>query len=156
MSIAFAGVGVGSIIMLPFVQRVIEWLGWHAACLGIGVLAVLVLGPINLLLRRWPEDIGLLADGDAINWRAYPERNPFIDGRKHLFPTELLDEQKALRKAFKDNDVDAWRAILDKYGVSAIMVELRRDTYLTEPGGPPSAGLDTVVAALASLVDAVS
>jgi MFS family permease len=65
LSIAFAGVGVGSIIMLPVVQRVIERLGWRAACLGMGILVVLVLGPINLVLRRRPEDIGLLADGDT-------------------------------------------------------------------------------------------
>jgi N-formylglutamate amidohydrolase len=39
--------------------------------------------------------------------------------------------------------------------VSAIMVEIRRDTYLTEPGGAPTADLDRVVAALADLVEAV-
>jgi N-formylglutamate amidohydrolase len=37
-------------------------------------------------------------------------------------------------------------------GVTALMVELRRDTYLTEPAGPPTAGLDRVVGALAELV----
>ncbi|MFD4789703.1 N-formylglutamate amidohydrolase [Streptomyces sp. NPDC058459] len=39
--------------------------------------------------------------------------------------------------------------------VSALMVELRRDTYMTEPGGPPGAGLDRLAGALAVLVDAV-
>ena len=73
MSIAFAGVGVGSIIMLPIVQRVIERFGWRAACLGMGILVVLVLGPINLLLRRRPEDIGLLADGDTARGEARNE-----------------------------------------------------------------------------------
>jgi len=37
--------------------------------------------------------------------------------------------------------------------VSALMVEIRRDTYLTEPGGTPGAGLDSPAAALARLVD---
>jgi N-formylglutamate amidohydrolase len=37
--------------------------------------------------------------------------------------------------------------------VSAIMLELRRDLYLTEPGGPSTAGLGTLAAALAHLVD---
>jgi N-formylglutamate deformylase len=40
--------------------------------------------------------------------------------------------------------------------VHAVMVEIRRDTYLAEPGGPPTAGLDPLVRALATLVDAVS
>jgi N-formylglutamate deformylase len=35
-------------------------------------------------------------------------------------------------------------------------VEIRRDTYMTEPGGPPHDGLTTVAARLAALVDAVS
>ena len=38
--------------------------------------------------------------------------------------------------------------------VSSIMVELRRDTYLVEPDGPPTAGLAAAAAALARLVDA--
>ncbi|MHA5047668.1 N-formylglutamate amidohydrolase [Streptomyces sp. SD15] len=40
--------------------------------------------------------------------------------------------------------------------VTALMVEIRRDTYMSEPGGPAGPGLARVGAALASLVDAVS
>jgi N-formylglutamate amidohydrolase len=39
--------------------------------------------------------------------------------------------------------------------VSALMVEIRRDTYMTEPGGPPTDGLIRVAGALATLIDAV-
>ncbi|WP_308409244.1 N-formylglutamate amidohydrolase [Streptomyces sp. BV129] len=39
--------------------------------------------------------------------------------------------------------------------VSALMVEIRRDTYMTEPGGPPGAGLERLAGALAALVDTV-
>jgi N-formylglutamate amidohydrolase len=38
--------------------------------------------------------------------------------------------------------------------VHALMVEIRRDTYLAGPGGPPTAGLDALVRALAALIDA--
>jgi len=65
VSIAFSGVGIGSIVMLPLAQLVIERHGWRAACLAIGVLMLAVLVPINLLLRRRPEDIGLAPDGDT-------------------------------------------------------------------------------------------
>jgi N-formylglutamate amidohydrolase len=37
--------------------------------------------------------------------------------------------------------------------VSAILVEIRRDAYLTEPAGPPTEGLHRVTAALARLID---
>ncbi|MGW2336468.1 N-formylglutamate amidohydrolase [Streptomyces sp. NPDC001685] len=40
--------------------------------------------------------------------------------------------------------------------VSALMVEIRRDTYMTEPGGPAGPGLTRLAGALAALVDAVT
>jgi hypothetical protein len=39
--------------------------------------------------------------------------------------------------------------------VSALMVEIRRDTYMTEPGGPAGLGLERLAEALATLVTAV-
>jgi MFS family permease len=65
IGMAFAGVGIGSITLLPWVQHVIEGAGWRAACLAMGLLILVVLAPVNLLLRKRPEDIGLLPDGDA-------------------------------------------------------------------------------------------
>jgi N-formylglutamate deformylase len=39
--------------------------------------------------------------------------------------------------------------------VTALMVEIRRDVYMTEPGGPPTVGVDGIVEALTRLVDSV-
>jgi sugar phosphate permease len=64
VGLAFAGVGVGSIALLPLLQLVIEGTGWRTACLGMGFLVLVVLAPINLLLHKRPEDIGLRPDGD--------------------------------------------------------------------------------------------
>ncbi|MEU0253974.1 N-formylglutamate amidohydrolase [Streptomyces sp. NPDC006184] len=48
---------------------------------------------------------------------------------------------------------------LEFYGtdarVAALMVEIRRDVYMTEPGGPAGPGLDRLASALATLVDAL-
>jgi sugar phosphate permease len=65
ISIAFAGVGFGSIVMLPALQTFVERHGWRAGCTLLGVTALVVLVPLNLLLRRRPEEIGLAPDGDA-------------------------------------------------------------------------------------------
>jgi MFS family permease len=65
MSVAFSGVGVGSILLLPLLQEAIERSGWRAACTALGLFALVVLTPLVLLLRRRPEDIGLQPDGDA-------------------------------------------------------------------------------------------
>ncbi|MET9901258.1 N-formylglutamate amidohydrolase [Streptomyces sp. NPDC006446] len=40
--------------------------------------------------------------------------------------------------------------------VSALMVEIRRDTYMTEPGGPVGPGFSRLVTALTTLVDGVT
>src|SRR4030081_691584 len=65
MGLAFAGVGVGSITLLPWVQLMIEQTGWRTACTAMGVLSLVVLAPINLLLRKRPGGIGLSAGGGA-------------------------------------------------------------------------------------------
>jgi MFS family permease len=64
MSIAFSGVGIGSIILLPLLQSIIAHAGWRAASIALGLAVLLVAAPLNLLLRRRPEDIGLAPDGD--------------------------------------------------------------------------------------------
>jgi MFS family permease len=64
MSVAFSGVGVGSILVLPWLQALIGRAGWRAACWTLGLLVLALLAPINLLLMRRPEDLGLTPDGD--------------------------------------------------------------------------------------------
>jgi MFS family permease len=63
--IAFAGVGIGSVTLLPWVQHMIEQTSWRTACTAMGLLVLIALAPINLLLRKRPEDLGLRPDGDA-------------------------------------------------------------------------------------------
>jgi MFS family permease len=65
ISIAFSGAGVGAIVLLPWLQSIILTEGWRASCSAIGLLVLLAVAPFNLLVRKRPEDIGLLPDGDA-------------------------------------------------------------------------------------------
>ncbi|MDQ0765968.1 N-formylglutamate amidohydrolase [Streptomyces canus] len=75
-------------------------------------------------------------------------------------PPELL---AAAREAFGEVGLDSpfggAYVPLEFYGreprVSALMVEIRRDTYMTEPGGPAGPGLLRLAQALATLVDAL-
>ncbi|MER6031236.1 N-formylglutamate amidohydrolase [Streptomyces sp. NPDC001851] len=77
-------------------------------------------------------------------------------------PPKLL---RAARKAFAacgetglDSPFAGTYVPLEFHGtqarVSALMVEIRRDTYMTEPGGPAGTGLDRLANALAELMDA--
>ncbi|MDX2826778.1 N-formylglutamate amidohydrolase, partial [Streptomyces ipomoeae] len=40
--------------------------------------------------------------------------------------------------------------------VTALMIEIRRDVYMAEPGGPAGPGLEALAGALARLVDLVT
>jgi MFS family permease len=64
MSIAYSGVGVGSIVLLPAVQWYIERSGWRTTCVAMGILVLALLVPLNLVLRKTPQEMGLLPDGD--------------------------------------------------------------------------------------------
>ncbi len=64
--LAFSGVGVGSILIFPWLQGLIGRAGWREACWAMAVLLVVTLVPLNLLLqRRRPQDLGLLPDGGS-------------------------------------------------------------------------------------------
>jgi len=67
ISLAFSGVGVGSIVMLPWLQGVVEGAGWRDACTTLGIVVLVLLAPINLLLRRRPQDLGLEPDGEGLD-----------------------------------------------------------------------------------------
>jgi len=64
MSIAFSGVGVGSIVLFPAMQALIAAAGWRTACTALGAVVLVLLAPLNLLVRRRPQDMGLAPDGD--------------------------------------------------------------------------------------------
>lgn len=76
-------------------------------------------------------------------------------------PRWLLDAARAAFESFRDIELNTPFAgcyvPLRHYGVqpavSALMVEIRRDTYLTEPAGPPTDGLHRAADALVRLID---
>jgi MFS family permease len=98
MGLAFSGVGIGSIILLPWMQRLMDAQGWRHACTMLAI-TVLALGlPLTFLLRKQPQDLGLLPDGV----------NPTP------LPTEALAAEASCVNASKphSNIVDAqWAAI---------------------------------------------
>jgi MFS family permease len=65
ISIAFSGVGVGAITLLPWLQSIILRNGWRTSCWELGLVVLCALGPLNLLARQRPADLGLLPDGDT-------------------------------------------------------------------------------------------
>jgi MFS family permease len=63
MSIVQTGQAIGGVVIFPLVALAVLKLGWRAAAFlsGIGVLALV---PLVLVIRRSPESMGLLPDGE--------------------------------------------------------------------------------------------
>jgi MFS family permease len=65
IGIAFSGVGVGALIILPVFQYIIDTSGWRDACLKMALIVVAAIIPLNVIFQRVsPQSIGLLPDGD--------------------------------------------------------------------------------------------
>ncbi|ETW99519.1 MAG: MFS transporter [Candidatus Entotheonella factor] len=67
IGIAFSGVGVGSIVIFPWMQQVIDDMGWRDACWMMAIVLCVILIPLNVLFQRQrPQDMGLMPDGSAV------------------------------------------------------------------------------------------
>lgn len=65
ISIAFAGAGVGAVLLLPWLQGIILTEGWRASCVAMGWLVLFGIAPFAPLVRKGPADVGQNPDGDA-------------------------------------------------------------------------------------------
>ena len=63
MSVVQTGQAIGGVVILPLVAFLVLAFGWRAAALASGVV-VLMLLPLAFLVRRSPESMGLLPDGE--------------------------------------------------------------------------------------------
>ncbi len=127
IGIAFAGVGVGSITLLPWMQTLIERDGWRASCWTLGLLILITLAPINLLLRKHPHDLGLQPDGDAASAAGTARASNVID---HAWAAIDWTLPRALRtRRF-------WWLALAYFGAlyAWYAVQIHQTKYLTEIG----------------------
>jgi MFS family permease len=65
IGLAFAGTGVGTLVIIPLTERWITAWGWRMALTGQAVLLVTIVLPLSLfILRLRPAELGLLPDGE--------------------------------------------------------------------------------------------
>jgi sugar phosphate permease len=65
LGLSTAGISMGGVIFVPLTQLLIGRVGWRGAFLVIGAIVVLAgIPPVALWMRRSPEEMGLLPDGD--------------------------------------------------------------------------------------------
>jgi MFS family permease len=65
ISIAFAGAGVGAVLLLPWLQTIILTEGWRASCVAMGWLVLFGITPLTMFVKKDPGDVGQNPDGDS-------------------------------------------------------------------------------------------
>jgi tetratricopeptide (TPR) repeat protein len=65
-----------------------------------------------------------MAQGDALIWKGAPRLQTYVDSRPRFFPIEMLLQLDETRTALIDDDVEKWKPLLDKYQISAVMIEV--------------------------------
>jgi MFS family permease len=94
MSIVQTGQAIGGVVIFPLVALAVLKLGWRHAALLSGVVVLLLL-PLVLLIRRSPESMGLLPDGE----RRVPDNPSAVASRPvhRLRDTREFTTREALR-----------------------------------------------------------
>ena len=52
VGIAFSGVGVGALVLLPVFQNIIDSNGWRDACVQMAIVVAVVIIPLNVMFQR--------------------------------------------------------------------------------------------------------
>jgi len=66
LAVATLGMGAGAVVFVPITQALIDGIGWRTAWIVLACISMGIIIPLGLIfLRRQPEDMGLLPDGDA-------------------------------------------------------------------------------------------
>jgi len=66
MALVSGSIGIGGFIFTPILSAVVHAYGWRQAAFGCGIAFIVIGMPLALLVRRSPESIGLLPDGEPI------------------------------------------------------------------------------------------
>ena len=77
-AIAFgsAGTALGAFIYPTLANILIDAYGWRLAWVIVGIITLILLLPISLLIRRSPEDLGLLPDGELLEISSKAQKTP--------------------------------------------------------------------------------
>lgn len=93
MSIVQTGQAIGGVLIFPLVALAVLKLGWRPAAFLSGIVVLLLL-PLVLLVRRSPESMGLLPDGDV---RRHGASLGVVGSRDRLGDAQEFTAREALR-----------------------------------------------------------
>jgi len=128
LAIATMGITLGGVVLTPVAQYLISNFGWRTAWLVLGItIWAVVVAPAAIFMRRRPEDMGLLPDGDKA-----PANDP-SNTVSHARPADQ-EQVWTLKAALKTPTL--WLALIafNLNGLGASAIVIHEVAYLTDRG----------------------
>ena len=144
ISLMALGIPVGAMIFVPLTQMFIDWWGWERAWIVLAAIGVSVIAPLAaVFVRRQPEDMGLLPDGDSAHDSESGEEG---EGQ----PAQFVDEVSwTVREATHSPIFWSLVAMFSMVSLATSTVALHRIPDFADRG------FDTTLIAYATAFDAV-
>lgn len=138
------GIPVGAMVFVPMTQMFIDWWGWERAWIVLAAIGVSVIAPLAaIFVRRQPEDMGLLPDGDSMH-------GPESGSEGESQPTQFTDEVSwTVREATRSPIFWSLVAMFSMVSLAISTVALHRIPDFADRG------FDTTLIAYATAFDAV-
>jgi MFS family permease len=135
--LVLAGIGLGTMVMAPVIQFLIDTMGWRPAFLILAGLVLSVLVPMTALFqRRSPKDIGQFPDGIASDSRGIhilPLKGSLEDTRPSHLPRQWTLTTSLYTRAFW------WMALVNfSMGFSAHMLLVHQAAHVVDAGYSPT------------------
>ena len=151
LAIATMGVSAGGVVAIPLTTVFINVLGWRMAWAALGIVMLATILPLGgFCMRRQPEDVGLLPDGDSVE---PSPKSPEGRGREAVPAGMGVQGSFTAREAFRTRAL--WvLAIGDTLGaLSLTPVLIHQVAYVEDKGYSlaTAAMIGTMVAAFAAV-----
>ena len=137
------GIPVGAMLFVPLTQALIDAIGWRWAWVALAALGIGVIVPLAaIFVRRQPEDMGLLPDGDT------PDSPP-PDGERPTAADDSREVSWTVGEAVRTSTL--WRLVIvfSMVSLATGTVALHRIPAFMDRG------LDATLISLATAFDAV-
>ncbi len=134
--LALAGLGMGTMVLAPLVQFIIDMAGWRFAFLTLAAIVFGVLVPMTALFeRRFPEDVGQYPDGIVPG----PNKtlSPLPEGFQEHNPSPGRPQQWTFRSALRTRAF--WMVALMFFSVAFFinMLVVHQAAYVVDAGFSP-------------------
>jgi MFS family permease len=137
IGLVVAGIGVGTMVMAPVIQFMIDIVGWRSVFLILAAIVTVVVVPMTALFqRRSPEDVGQFPDGMVLHSGGTPAAQPQEFPQNN--PSSYLSEQWTLRAALRTQTY--WWMVLASFSMAFTgnMLVVHQAAYVVDAGYSPS------------------